>query len=79
MLWSGIPAAISVDSVNEKGDDWTGITHQNKQQTAYAPNLYSKVAVNRIEFGNRPPPPYRQAGNLFQKSTLTIWLSFINV
>ena len=29
MSWSGIPAAITV-----KEDDWTGICHPNKQQTA---------------------------------------------
>ena len=34
MLWAGIPAAISVDSVTVKEDDWTGICHPNKQQTA---------------------------------------------
>ena len=33
MLWSGIPAAISVDYVTVKEDDWTGISHPNKQQT----------------------------------------------
>ena len=33
MMWSGIPAAISVDSATVMEDDWTSICHPNKQQT----------------------------------------------
>ena len=44
MSWPGIPAAIPVDSVTVKEDDWTGICQQNKQQTAEAPKLFTKVA-----------------------------------
>ena len=49
MSWSGITAAISVDSVT-KEDDWTGIFHPNKQQTAQAPDLITKVADNIWNF-----------------------------
>ena len=53
MLWSGIPAAISVDSVTVKEDDWTGKPHPNKQQTAKSQTYTQKWQTTSGTFHNR--------------------------
>ena len=52
MLWSGIPAAISVDSVSWKEDDWTGITRTRCK--LHRPQTYiQKLQTTSGTFHNR--------------------------
>ena len=52
MLWSGIPAAISVDSVSVKEDDWTVITRTRSK--LHRPQTYiQKLQTTSGTFHNR--------------------------
>ena len=70
MLWSSIPAAIPVDSVTVKEDDWTLSPEQ--AANCIGPKLYTKVADN-----NRNFPQQCCVWVLFQPAEIYLLIFFL--